>query len=353
MHNNYWNNRTVLVTGHTGFKGWWLSHLLKAYGAKIYGVSKASEDYEVRPRTELNLLMTQEAEINLIEYDKLREFLLDSKPSVIFHLAANAIVKDSFMKPHEYILENTVGTLNLLELLRKEKELLKTQIMISTTDKVYKNNDALIEYKESDSLWGEDPYSASKVCVEQILYSYARSFSMNDRIRISRAGNVIGGADRGNFRLVPYIIESVFENKNIELRFPDAIRPWQHVLDVISSYLSIAEYGFNYPDLAYNIAPVNKESIKVVDLVNRVVNSIKISGNPEIIFLENKNQLEKKNLSLNSSLIKNNLNLANRINTDQMIELTVNWEKNYYKGGSPSEITMKQIDWYLGEQLSK
>lgn len=350
---NFWYEKNVLITGHTGFKGWWLTHLLSANGAKIHGLSKTGDLSEARPAQELSLLLSQEAEINLVDYEKLREFVLDTKPEYIFHLAANAIVKDSLANPYEYFFENSTGTLNLVELFRKEKELSRSKMIVSTTDKVYKNNEDSFEYLETDSLWGDDPYSSSKVCVEQIIHSYVKSFNLNHQIRIGRAGNVLGGGDRGNHRLVPYVIQNALENKEIKIRFPDAVRPWQHVMDVVYAYLSIAQWGFDYPYSAYNIAPNNSQNISVLNLVNKLYELLAFTFQPKIVIEQNLNQLEKKYLNLDSNLIKNNLQSENKIDLDRNIQLTVDWERARNEGASPSKITMQQIEWYINGLFSK
>jgi CDP-glucose 4,6-dehydratase len=351
MVNNFWKEKSVLVTGHSGFKGWWLTHLLNFYGAKVFGISKQLDYSSIRPAHELSNLLTKEAQINLTEYEKVRNFIIRIKPDIIIHLAANAIVLDSYNNPYEYFLENTIGTLNLLELLRTEENLVNTKMFISTTDKVYNNNDLSLSYLENDTLWGNDPYSASKVCTEQIIFTYMNNFNMKNRIRIGRAGNVIGGGDRGNKRLVPYVVLNALKNKTIELRSPDAIRPWQHILDVIFSYISIIEKSFNYPDLAYNISPNYEQNFKVLELVNKICSISNSTSKVELV--DNSNFTEKKVLKLNSSLIKRNLNIENKLKIDQIISLTIEWERMCLNGGSPSANTLYQIQQYIGEYIDK
>ncbi len=250
MHYNisrkFWKNKNVFVTGHTGFKGSWLCIFLKVLGAQVTG-------YSLKPTTQPNLFNL--AKVNKIikksiiadvrEYKRLFKEIKKSNATIIFHLAAQPLVRYSYLLPKETFDTNVVGSLNILESVRKIKKI-KSSIII-TTDKVYDNSKNKI-FKETDMLGGIDPYSSSKVCVEHLFSSYTNSFfkkSPNQKLATVRAGNVIGGGDYSEDRLIPDIYRFAKKNKKIILRNPGSIRPWQHVLEPLSGYLLLAEKLYN------------------------------------------------------------------------------------------------------------
>ena len=246
MHYNigrhFWKNKNVFVTGHTGFKGSWLCIFLKYLGAHVTG-------YSLSPTTKPNLFNL--AKINRVvkksiiadvrDYKKLYKEIKNSKATIVFHLAAQPLVRYSYLLPKETFDTNVVGSLNVLECVRKIKKV-RSSIII-TTDKVYDNSKNKI-FKESDRLGGIDPYSSSKVCVEHLFSSYDNSFfkkNSNQRLATVRAGNVIGGGDYSEDRLIPDIYRFAKKNKKIILRNPHSTRPWQHVLEPLSGYLLLSE----------------------------------------------------------------------------------------------------------------
>ena len=250
MHYNisrkFWKNKKVFVTGHTGFKGSWLCIFLKVLGAQVTG-------YSLKPTTRPNLFNL--AKVNKIikksiiadvrDYKRLFKEIKKSNATIIFHLAAKPLVRYSYLLPKETFDTNIVGSLNILESVRKIKKI-KSSIII-TTDKVYDNSKNKI-FKETDKLGGIDPYSSSKVCVEHLFSSYANSFfkkSLNQKLATVRAGNVVGGGDYSEDRLIPDIYRFAKKNKKIILRNPGSIRPWQHVLEPLSGYLLLAEKLYN------------------------------------------------------------------------------------------------------------
>ena len=250
MHYNisrkFWKNKNVFVTGHTGFKGSWLCIFLKVLGARVTG-------YSLKPTTRPNLFNL--AKVNKIikksiiadvrEYKRLFKEIKKSNATIIFHLAAQPLVRYSYLLPKETFDTNVVGSLNILESVRKIKKI-KSSIII-TTDKVYDNSKNKI-FKETDRLGGIDPYSSSKVCVEHLFSSYTNSFfkkSPNQKLATVRAGNVIGGGDYSEDRLIPDIYRFAKKNKKIILRNPGSVRPWQHVLEPLSGYLLLAEKLYN------------------------------------------------------------------------------------------------------------
>lgn len=242
INKNFWKNKKIFVTGHTGFKGSWLCIYLKLLGAKVTGYSL---DLPTKPclfkLAKIANYIDRSIIADVRNFDSLEKEIKKSKATIIFHLAAQPLVRYSYSNPKETFDTNFSGSLNILEIIRKTK-LIKTGIII-TTDKVYDNFKNKI-FKENDKLGGLDPYSASKVCVEFLFSSYAKSFynnNKNQRLATVRAGNVIGGGDYSEDRLIPDIYKSLTKTKSINLRNPLSVRPWQHVLEPLSGYLLLVE----------------------------------------------------------------------------------------------------------------
>ena len=241
INKTFWNKKKVFITGHTGFKGGWLCIFLKLLGAEVTG-------YSLEPETKPNLFtlanIRKKIKKSIIgdvrDYKKLYHEIKKSKANIVFHLAAQPLVRLSYIYPKDTFDVNFRGTLNILECIKKIKKI-NTGIII-TTDKVYDITKNKI-FKETDALGGLDPYSASKVCVEFLFNSYYKSFftNKNQMIATVRAGNVIGGGDYSQDRLVPDIFKSTEKNKKLYLRNPDSVRPWQHVLEPLSGYLLLAQ----------------------------------------------------------------------------------------------------------------
>ena len=235
-------NKKVIVTGHTGFKGTWLSLWLNTMGAKVLGISKNIPTDPSHFKS-INLKKKiKNSKINICNYNKLSNVFKKYQPDFVFHLAAQSLVKKSYLNPIETWHSNTIGTLNVLESLKQIKK--KVYVVIITSDKSYKNLEISRGYKEDDLLGGKDPYSASKGSAEFAIQSYIKSFFSNKKnnvfISVARAGNVIGGGDWSTDRLIPDCIKSYSNNKVAAIRSPNSTRPWQHVLEVIYGYLTLA-----------------------------------------------------------------------------------------------------------------
>ena len=227
---SFYKNKKILITGATGFKGSWLSYWLFLLGAKVTGVGR-------KPNKNENLFKQLKLKdkiktiyLNIENKKKFSKIINQYKPQIVFHLAAQPIISESYKFPEKTIFTNTSGTLNLLEILKKEKSI-KSAVFV-TSDKCYKNNFSTRGFKEGDSLGGDDPYSASKACAEIVVNCYYKSFFINKNIGIAtaRAGNVIGGGDWSPNRLIPDVIASFSKNKEVFLRRPNFNRQWQHVL---------------------------------------------------------------------------------------------------------------------------
>ena len=268
---NFWRGKKVLITGHTGFKGGWLSLWLKILGAKVIG-------YSLNPITKKNFfnetkikkIFKKDYRKNIKNIDDLSKCISTFRPQIVFHLAAQPQVLESYNEPLDTVKTNVIGTINLLEIARKKK-FIKT-IVIVTTDKVYKNLEKNIRFTENSPLGGDDVYSASKASADIITLSYIKSFFKNSfcNIATARAGNCIGGGDWTKFRILTDSVESFLNNKELVIRNPDAKRPWQHVLEPLSGYLKLAEklYCDNTKKYtgSWNFGPNKRNNLKVKEI---------------------------------------------------------------------------------------
>lgn len=269
--NNFWYEKKVLVTGHTGFKGSWLCYWLHALGAKVigYGLAPNSEPSLFRMLSLDDLIISYIADIN--EYSRLQNVIEYTKPDIIFHLAAQPLVSMACKNPARTFETNIMGTVNLFEALKSSNSVRVCQII--TSDKCYHNDDKSSSFKEEDSLGGSDPYSASKACVEIVTAAYRNAYApLNVSIATARAGNVIGGGDWSCNRLLPDCMRALQTEQTIMLRNVEATRPWQYVLDPLAGYLILAEKQWHKPKQyseAFNLGP--KESLTVSGLVTKVI----------------------------------------------------------------------------------
>ena len=237
IYKNFFSDKTVIVTGHTGFKGSWLCLWLNMLGAHVIGtgLKKNSQKLFYQLGLEKKIKVYY---LDVRENQKLKKIIFRHKPSIIFHFAAQPLVRESYKFPIQTYEINIMGTINILDIAYKAG-FIKSLVCV-TTDKVYENKNWVWGYRENDSLGGDDPYSASKASAEFAINSYFKSFlkyKKNLRIAVCRAGNVIGGGDWSNDRLIPDIMKSIFKNKKVKLRSQNSTRPWQHVLDVLNGYL--------------------------------------------------------------------------------------------------------------------
>ena len=266
---SFYKDKKVLITGHTGFKGSWLSRILINAGALVTG-------YSLAPSEQPNLFEIsgiKEGMTSIIgdicDYRKLYNTFTRTKPEIVFHLAAQPIVRNGYKSPKQTYETNVMGTVNILECVRLSTCV--KSVLNVTTDKVYRNNEWFWGYREEDALGGDDPYSNSKSCSEFVTYCYKKSFFKNSNVSIStaRAGNVIGGGDFSNYRIIPDCIRAIMSNQVIYVRNPDSIRPYQHVLEPLIGYLTIAseQYKNKKYEGAYNIGPNDSDCITTGELV--------------------------------------------------------------------------------------
>lgn len=338
-------NKTVIVTGHTGFKGSWLTLVLIYLGARVVGISN---DIPTKPAFFQILKLNKKIKdlrADVRDLKKIKKIFKRHKPDYIFHLAAQSLVKKSFKDPVYTFTTNFVGTLNILESLKEFKK--ECVSVIITSDKSYKNFEIDRGYKENDILGGEDPYSASKGSAELVIQSYCKSFLKGDKkkIAIARAGNVIGGGDWSEDRLVPDCMKSWSKKKKVILRNPNSTRPWQHVLEAVFGYLTLAvklRKNSKIHGEAFNFGPNNKDNKSVLNVVKEMKSSWKaVSWN---IKKRKKAEYESKLLKLNSNKAKLKLNWVNNLNFKETIKMTTDWYKNFYeKKENNFKFSIKQI----------
>lgn len=347
LFNGIYKNKKVLVTGHTGFKGSWLTLWLIQLGAEVTG-------YALEPETKpalFNILGLRDKikhiSGDIRDFEKLETTIKQYKPEIILHLASQPLVIKSYKDPKYTYETNIMGLINLLEAAR-ETESVKA-ILNVTSDKCYRNIEQIYGYKESDAMGGFDPYSSSKGCSELVTSAYRNSFNMP--LASARAGNVIGGGDWAEYRLVPDCVRSLSSNKQIDLRCPDAVRPWQFVLEPLSGYLLLAgfmcEKGDKYLD-SWNFGPDNEEVLKVEDVVNKI---IEIWGGGNYHCNNAKTHHEASVLKLDISKAKQYLDWKPVFNTEEAIKATINWYKRYYTGDSDMyAYSLEQLNKYVNNE---
>lgn len=342
-----YKGKKVFITGHTGFKGGWLALWLSQIGADITG-------YSLEPETKPSLYNVININSNcnsifgnILNKKYLEKVMLTFNPDIVFHLAAQPIVRLSYFKPVMTYETNVIGTLNVLEAARKCPNL-KAFVNV-TTDKCYENKEKNFGYKENEPMGGYDIYSSSKGCVEIMSSSYRRSFLNKENsyaLACARAGNVIGGGDWALDRLIPDCIKSINENKPVEIRSPNSIRPWQHVLEPLCGYLTLGEkllnHGKDYAD-AFNFGPNEDNVLTVSDVVKKI---IKHYGKGEYIISKKDNLHEANLLMLNIEKAKDVLGWSPIFNVDESIEKTIKWYKHFYTGENMLDFSLSQINEY-------
>lgn len=347
MNFNFWKNKSVFITGHTGFKGGWMSLWLSELGANVSGYSlKAPTDRNFFQVINLKKIIKNSTIGDIRNLSKLKNSMYNANPSIIFHMAAQPLVNHSYIDPLETFSTNLIGTINVLEAARKIKSV--KAIVNITSDKCYENNELGKSFKEIDRLGGYDPYSSSKACSEIATSAYRKSFLEKTGIKIAsaRAGNVIGGGDWADDRLIPDFFRSIDNNKILNIRSPYAVRPWQHVLDPLSGYLMLAEKlvkeGDSFAE-AWNFGPENSGKKNVLWIINRF--SKKFKG-AKFRIKKQINFHESNLLNLNISKAKSKLGWKPVWSIEKAIDNTISWYENYKRKRNMLEYSIKQIKAY-------
>ncbi|MBM7107672.1 CDP-glucose 4,6-dehydratase [Brevibacillus laterosporus] len=351
MEKSFWYQKKVLITGHTGFKGTWLTLWLTSLGADVIG-------YSLNPPSTPHLFgiaeVSQECcsiKGDITDYPLLLQTLTEHQPEIIFHLAAQPLVQQSYTAPLTTYHTNVLGTVHVLEAARQTKSV---HVIINvTSDKCYKN-DGLgnHSFQETDPLGGHDPYSASKACAEVVTESYQKSFfqtalSSAPRLASVRAGNVIGGGDWAADRLFPDIARALIHSSKLSIRNPNAIRPWQHVLDPLHGYLLLAEKLWNNPTYAqsWNFGPIDHSYLTVREMVDQA--AIIWNENIEIAKPSTTPPYESPILTLDSSKAIHSLGWYPKLTTTKAITWTVQWYQQYQAGKDIKSFTRQQINRFI------
>lgn len=340
---DFYKNKRVFITGHSGFKGCWLTSTLIEFGSKVMGYSK----YDQKVKIFKNICYYNKVNNiygDILNYEYLKKKLISFDPQIIFHLAAQSLVSESFLNPLETIRVNINGTANILDISKKIRSL--NSIVIITSDKCYLNKEQKKGYIETDELGGKDLYSASKASAELIFKAYTESFfcfQSKYGYATARAGNVIGGGDWSLNRIIPDCVKSLKKNKDLIIRNPNSTRPWQHVLEPISGYLLLAKKLYKNKKKyngSWNFGPSITETMKVKDLVKLFLKSL--NSTKKIIFKKSKFK-EATLLKLNSKKAINKLHWKNTWNMAQSIRETAYWYSYYLKKKDLKKITNFQI----------
>jgi CDP-glucose 4,6-dehydratase len=343
--------KKVLITGHTGFKGSWLTMWLNILGARVIGISNnfpsSPNHYKL-----LNLdkkILSKNLDIRNLE--SLKQFVKKHQPDFVFHLAAQSIVKTAYENPMQTWSTNTIGTINVLESLRQLKK--KCVAVIITSDKCYENLEIKRGYHENDRLGGKDPYSASKASADIAIRSYVNSFFSHKKNKVliatARAGNVIGGGDWSSNRLIPDCVRSWSKKKKVIIRSPNSTRPWQHVLEAIYGYITLAinlNKNSSLHGEAFNFGPLNHQNYKVASVIKLMKRYWK-----NVSWRMHKNNFkifkESSLLKLNSHKSKKTLKWRSVLTFQENISLVANWYKNFYLNSKETyKLTSSQIELY-------
>ncbi len=349
MSNNFYHNKKVFITGHTGFKGSWLSLWLAKLGAQVCGYAlQANTQPSLFASLSLDKHLERSVIGDILDYEKLESAVNAFQPDIIFHLAAQPLVRLSYFEPVLTYQTNVMGSLNVLQTARNCASV-KAFVNV-TTDKCYENKEVNRGYKEDEPMGGYDMYSSSKACVEIMSSSFRRSFLQDEHsmaMATARAGNVIGGGDWALDRLIPDCVRSINAGKKIEIRNPAAVRPWQHVLEPLSGYLLLGQKlfqdGKKYAQ-AYNFGPLEESVLKVSEVAQKVC---KFYEKGEVVVHKTDNLHEADLLMLNIEKAHNELGWKPTYNADEAIKKTVEWYKLFYdKHTDIYELTMEQIKNY-------
>lgn len=353
MNADFWHGKRVFLTGHTGFKGSWLTLWLQSMGAEVHG-------YALAPPTETNLFsvanveygMTSSTLADIRAADTLLRAMNRAKPEIVFHLAAQPLVRYSYLQPAETYHINVMGTVLLLEAVRCTPGV--TAIINITTDKCYQNRAGLWSYRESDAMGGFDPYSSSKACAELVTSAYRQSFLAPAGIALAsaRAGNVIGGGDWAKDRLIPDLLRAMDAGEALKIRAPHAIRPWQHVLESLSGYLTLAERlytdGMPFAE-AWNFGPRDEDARPVEWIVSYMASRRKdvtwecdAAPHPH----------EESYLKLDSSKAHSQLNWQPHWDLKTALQKTLDWHDAWRNGAEMRSVTLSQIAGYQSQEAA-
>jgi CDP-glucose 4,6-dehydratase len=349
----FWQGKRVFITGHTGFKGSWLSLWLQKMGVTLTG-------YALAPSTNPNLFEVADVARGMTsiigdirDLDSLQKAITDSQPQIILHLAAQALVEEGYRDPLGTFSTNVQGTANLLEATRSSAGI--QAVVVVTSDKCYENKEWPWPYRENEALGGHDPYSSSKACAELVTAAYRQSFLTQSGINIAtaRAGNVFGGGDWSANRLIPDLLAAFSQKKTARLRRPHSVRPWQHVLEPLAGYLMLAEHLCSNPapNNAWNFGPGDQDCLPAGKVANQLA---KLWGDDASWQAEAHTfPHEAGLLRLDSSLARQELGWQTRWPLDTALAYTIFWQKTWLTVTNMREYTLGQIEKYTTDELTK
>jgi len=344
----FWKNKKVLITGHTGFKGSWLCTWLQFLNAEVCGYSLDA------PTTPNNFTESKVSSqmLSILDDTRNRDAIFrivnTFQPEIIFHLAAQPLVIESYKDPFTTYETNVMGTLNVLDAARQCNSV--KAIVNITTDKCYENKEWPYPYRENEPMGGYDPYSSSKGCSELLTSAYRRSFNLP--LASARAGNVIGGGDWAQDRIVPDALKAFGKNEELIVRYPDAIRPWQHVLEPLSGYMVLAENLYNNKEFAdgWNFGPFDEDAKPVKDILNYMTS--KWGNNVTWTHDKQEHLHEAHYLKLDISKAKTYLNWRPRWRLEQALNATIEWHKAWLKGEDMRKVSIMQIEKFMNGETN-
>lgn len=339
----------MFITGHTGFKGGWLSLLLKRYGSHVSGYAlEPAHENGIFASARIADALAASTIADIRDGAQLKRAMSSAAPEIAFHLAAQPLVRASYNDPVNTYETNVMGTVNFLEAVREVPSV--RVAIVATSDKCYENNESSVPFREDDPMGGSDPYSNSKGCAELVVSAYRRSFFSNSPTRVAtvRAGNVIGGGDWATDRLIPDLVRTFTERETLLLRYPNAVRPWQHVLEPLCGYLTLAEYlwntGGSYPG-GWNFGPAREDTRTVLDVV-RIAAGLWENGASWALDTV-LNPGEAHHLSLDCSRARSVLGWTPALSLEEAVHWTIAWYLGCDDGTTDMRMfTERQIDDY-------
>lgn len=352
---SFWQNRKVFITGHTGFKGSWLSLWLQQLGAKVTGYSLESPTTpSIFESAKVSAVIEKSITGNICDAKLFISAMQQAKPEIIIHMAAQSLVRDSYTDPVGTYATNVMGTVNMLEAVRNTPSV--KAVLNITTDKCYENKEWIWGYRENEPMGGHDPYSSSKACAELISSAYRNSFLDNEGIALAtaRAGNVIGGGDWAKDRIVPDAMRAFMDNESLLIRNPIATRPWQHVLEPLSGYIMLCQKLIEQPENfseGWNFGPDDEGAQPVSILADTMV---RCWGNDAQWMVDNnEHPHEARYLKLDCSKAKNLLKWKPIWCLERALDETVQWYKAWHQNKEIQRFTLEQIKLYQEEHLTK
>ena len=358
----FWVGKRVLLTGHTGFKGSWMSHLLLRLGAEVSGYSL--EPVQGENLYESSLLkseLSNEAIDDICNFSVLDSFFSSVRPEIVIHMAAQPLVLEGYNSPRTTFMTNVQGTVNVLDVCRRVNSV--ESILVVTTDKVYENNDQGSFFVETDRLGGKDPYSASKAACELVVSCFRESYfnKQNVSCTTARAGNVIGGGDWAKHRIIPDIMNARFSGEKVVIRSPTATRPWQHVLEPLTGYLRLLEQNnsrtLTKEESSYNLGPEPEAIRQVIEIVEAAAGYFGVGVTELADFCDETKSKDVREealtLALDINRIKSAINYAPKWNFETGLNKTFNWYEQYNQGVHARRLVHQDIDQFMREDNAR